>query len=286
MTTTTPQGIVDSLDFSDVFAREEGTGPKASFFVPTDVTGTKADRSATVLRNQVSRALERFGELGLTKTEAESVLAPVSELVSDSSFWRQQSRGLTIFAEAGFHTAVRIPIEVEESVFVGDRFDVLPLVPVLESSGKCFILALAKNSVRLFEATRNTIEELPLGSIPASFDDVVGELPEQSLQFRATGGGDAAFYGQGGAGDTETMLTEKFIRAVGKAVGEELGTARSQPLVLASVAEYLPLLRKSSSYPAIHDQVIDAVKALDMDDVRRQVAEAQAEAPSQTAASA
>lgn len=34
------------------------------------------------------------------------------------------------------------------------------------------------------------------------------------------------------------------------------------------------------------EEVIDAVKALDMDDVRRQVAEAQAEAPSQTAASA
>src|SRR5699024_7601303 len=54
----------------------------------------------------------------------------------------------------------------------------------------------------------------------------------------------------------DSMLTEKFIRAVGKAVGAELGTARSQPLVLASVAEYLPIFRKASPYPAIHDQVI------------------------------
>lgn len=254
--TTTPQGIVDPLDFTDLFDREEVTGPKASFFVPTDVSGTKADRSATVLRNQISQAIDRFAEFGVARSEAESILAPVSELVSDSSYWRQQSRGLAIFAESGFHSAVRIPIEVDESVLVDDRFDVLPLVPVLESDGKCYILALAKNSVRLFDATRNSVTELPLGSIPESFDDVIGELPEQSLQFRATGGGAAAFHGQGGAGDTESMLTEKFVRAVGKAVGDELGTARSQPLVLASVAEYLPIFRRSSTYPVIHDQVI------------------------------
>lgn len=254
--TTTAQGIVDSLDFTDLFSREVGTGPKASFYVPTDVTGTKADRSATVLKNQINHAAERFHELGTSNGETESILSPIRELVSDSSYWRQQSRGLAIFAEAGFHSAVRIPIEVEQSVVVDNRFDVLPLVPVLESSGKCYILALAKNSVRLFDATRNSIEQLPLGSIPESFDEVVGDLPEQSLQFRAVGGGDAAFYGQGGTADTDSMLTEKFIRAVGKAVGAELGTARSQPLVLASVAEYLPIFRKSSPYPVIHDQVI------------------------------
>src|SRR5699024_10766616 len=179
-------------------------------------------RSRTVLKRQINCAAEPLHDPGSRNGDTASVLCASRDLGSHSSYWRQQSRGLAIFAEAGFHSAVRSPIEVEQSVVVDNRFDVLPLVPVLESSGKCYILALAKNSVRLFDATRKSIEQLPLGSIPESFDEVVGDLPEQSLQFRAVGGGDAAFYGQGGTADTDSMLTEKFIRAVGKAVGAEL----------------------------------------------------------------
>ncbi|WP_395939474.1 MULTISPECIES: baeRF7 domain-containing protein [Arthrobacter] len=63
------------------------------------------------------------------------------------------------------------------------------------------------------------------------------------------GGGEAAFCGQGGSGETETMLTEKFVHAVGQAVGNELGTARSQPLFLASVAQYLPIYRDATPIP-------------------------------------
>lgn len=250
------QGTVDPLDFTAVFEAGADSGPKVTFTVPTDVSGTRADIAGGILANQVKQATARLGESGLSAAKAHDLLAPAAELAEDSSYWREQSRGLVIFIAPGFHQATRIPIEVPESVTVADRFHLLPLVPVLESGGKCYILALAKNAVRLFDATRNGIEQLPLGEIPASFDDVIGELPEKSLQFRSVGGGDVAFHGQGSSSDTETMLTEKFIHAVGKAVGVELGTARSQPLVLASVAEYLPVFRKACPYPAIHDQVI------------------------------
>lgn len=254
--TTNSQGTVDPLDFDAVFKRDEASGLKASFYIPTDVAGTKADKSANILKNHIKLASEQFLESGMSKSDTEAMFAPIADLVADSSYWRLQSRGLAVFVAPGFHLAVRIPLEVDESAMVAENFQVLPLVPILENDGKCYILALAKNSIRLFDATRNSIELLPLGTIPGSFDAVIGELPEQSLQSRAIGGGEAAFYGQGGSGETETMLTEKFIHAVAKAVGDELGTARSQPLVLASVAEYLPIFRNASLYPAVHDKVI------------------------------
>src|SRR5699024_12797682 len=113
----------ESHNFRDLFSREVRTGPNASFYVPTDVAGTKADRSATVLKKQIKHAAERFHELGTSNSETESILSPIRELVSDSSYWRQQSRGLAIFAEAGFRSAVRIPIEDEQSVLVVNRFE-------------------------------------------------------------------------------------------------------------------------------------------------------------------
>lgn len=254
--TSASQGTIDSLDFSDVFERDLESGPKATLYIPTDPTGAKNDIALLTLKNQLRDVSAQLVAAGLSDSEAAAVLAPAQELIADSSYWRLQSRGLVVFAARGFHRAARIPIEVGESATVGDNFDVLPLGAVLESNRRCYVLALSKGSVRLFDATRNTVDELPLEGIPESFDDVIGELPEQSFQFRAIGGGDVAFYGQGGTGETESMLTEKFIHAVGKAVGERLGTARSQPLVLAAVAEYLPMFKNSCPYPAIHHGVI------------------------------
>lgn len=254
--TTNPQGIVDALDFSQLTAAAGHAGPKVTFSVPTEVRGTTGGTSAAVLAGQLRTAAAELEAAGTNRADAEALLAPIQELADDSSYWRRQSRGFVAFAAPGFHLAVRVPIEVEVGLTVADRFRVVPLVPLLESGGRTYILALSKNSVRLFEATRNAIEQLPQGGIPADFDAVVGELPEHQLQQRAVGGGHAAFHGHGGSDDTDSMLTEKFLRGVGEAVGAELGTARSQPLVLAAVAEYLPVFTAVCPYPAIHDAVI------------------------------
>lgn len=254
--TTNPQGIVDTLDIDRVVEMADRQGPKVSFYVPTEVQATTADKAATVLGNHLRTAAAGLVDAGMSEAEAETVLAPIRELTADSSYWRRQSRGLVAFAAPGFHQVTRIPIEVESSVVVADQFHVVPLASLLENTGKTYILALSKNSVRLFDATRNSIEQLPQGEIPGSFEEVVGELPEHQLQQRAVGAGRAAFHGHGGADETNRMLTEKFLRAVGEAVGATLGTARSQPLVVASVAEYLPVFREVCAYPVIHDRVI------------------------------
>lgn len=254
--TTNPQGIVDTLDFDTVVEADAQSGPKVTFYVPTEVQTTTAGRSAAILSNQLKTAAARLREEGLSEAAAEAVLAPVRELTSDSTYWRQQSRGLVVFAAQDFFVATRIPIEVADAVIVADHFHVRPVVPVVENSGRTYVLALAKNSVRLFDATRNSIEQLPQGNIPEDFEDVIGELPEPQLQHRPIGGGQAAFHGHGGADETDTMLTQKFLRAVGEAVAKELGTARSQPLVLASVAEYLSTFKEVCPYPVIHDEVI------------------------------
>ena len=114
---------------------------------------------------------------------------------------------------------------------------------------------LAKNSVRLFDSTRNVIEELPLEDIPGSFDEVVEERPERVIDVRA---GSAGTQGtpsyHGPDGDVDRQMTEEFIYAVGQAVGGRLGKARSQILVLAAVEEYLPIFKEFCPYPAIFDR--------------------------------
>ncbi|WP_027019557.1 hypothetical protein [Corynebacterium sputi] len=253
--TSNPQGTVDPLDFSDVFTRGSEDGLKVTITVPTSPVGIDSDTYALILRAEIKKAHHELVDGGLSDHDAEAILAPASELVNDSSFWRLQSRGLIIFAAEGFHKAVRIPIEVAEDVYVGDQFKVLPLAPVLDANGRAFILALSKNKTRLYEATRNAIVELPLGKIPETFEDVIDEEFQQSLQQRSIGGGDSAFYGTGSAGESESKVNERWLKAVAKLVAEELGTG-GQPLVLASVAEYFSAFKDNCPYQDVHENVL------------------------------
>lgn len=251
------QGTVDSLDFSRVLDQQQVVGTKVTIIVPTDVTGSTDSLSVITLKNQLRDAKNSLVAEGQTEAEVSRLLAPAVELLDDSSYWRLQSRSLVVFVADGFFQATRVPVELPASLTIGESFDMLPLAPVLASDRKLYVLALAKNAVRLFDTTRNVIEELPLENIPASFDDVIDELPERVVDVRA---GSAGTHGtasfQGTEGDINRTLLEKYIRAVGHAVGERLGTARSQLLVLAAVNEYLPIFKQACTYPAIFDEAI------------------------------
>lgn len=251
------QGTVDLLDFTDVFDRQGSEGVKLTFVIPTSVTGQDDSVSVLTLKNQLREAKAQLLAADMGESEADKLLDSATALLGDSSYWRLQSRSLIIFVADGFFRPVRIPIELPASLTVGPYFNVLPIAPVLASDSKLYILALAKNSVRLFNSTRNIIEEMPLEGIPASFDEVIEQLPERVVDVRAGSagtGGTPSF--QGPNGDIDRTVLEEYIYAVGQAVGKRLGTARSQLLVLASVAEYLPIFQDACPYPAIFDGVI------------------------------
>lgn len=254
--TDNPQGTIDSLDFDALISADQTEGPKASIYLPTKVSGGQDKVAAGLMRDQISGAKADLESAGLSGSDAANVLAPIEKALDDSDFWLHLSRGLAVFAAKDFARVYRIPLEVPALRTVDDHFNVVPLAPMLEQAGRVYILALAKNSVRLFDAGRNHIEQLPLGRIPENFDATVTELPEHNLQYRSAGGERTGFYGTGGGGDTEDHLRENFLRRVGEGVAAELGTARSQPLVLASVAEYLSPFKSLCSYPNIQDEVI------------------------------
>src|SRR5690606_15194596 len=123
-----------------------------------------------------------------------------------------------VYLADDFFAPMRLPIELPANMTVGESFNVLPAAPVLASDRNIYILALARNGVRLFDSSRNVIEELPLKNIPASFDEVVDELPERVVDVRASAAGAHGVPSfQGPDGDADRALLEKFIHAVGQA---------------------------------------------------------------------
>ena len=63
----------------------------------------------------------------MREAEIATSLKPVTDLLEDSSYWRLQSRSLIVFVAAGFFQAVRLPIELAESLSIDEDFNILPL---------------------------------------------------------------------------------------------------------------------------------------------------------------
>ncbi|MFN7147857.1 MAG: hypothetical protein ACK4V6_00070 [Microthrixaceae bacterium] len=180
----------------------------------------------------------------------------MSELVHDSSFWQHQSGGLAVFSGRDRFERFRVPLELAEEVTVAGSFRIRPLLASVSSDDRCFVLALSQNSVRLFEATSNTMRRVGAESIPESMDDALAfEDPERQLQSHSVGGGDVAFHGHGMGGEVDRDEIERFLRAVDRGVIDALGGAR-EPLVLACIESYLPIYRSVTKYPNVADAAI------------------------------
>jgi hypothetical protein len=250
-------GKIDLVSADVVTALGAVEGPCVSVLTPTHRHGPETLQGPVRLRNLVDQAARDLADAGTPAGDAADILAPVRALLDDVAFWQHQGDGLALFAAPGWFSCFRLPIALVEEVTVASSFRVVPLVPLLSGDGFFFVLALSQNSVRLFEASRNRIGELDRGPIPASMDEALAhEDPERQLQVRSGGGGTAQFHGHGAGDEIDKAAIERYLRAVDRGFRERIGSTR-QPLVLASVGYYLPILQSVSKYPSIVDAVVE-----------------------------
>jgi len=245
---------MDAFTLADVNTLNDARRrPCVSLFMPTHRTGRELRQDPIRLKNLLRDAEEQLVAGGLRTPEARELLRPAQQLLDESLFWAHMSDGLALFLGPEVHRRYRVPLPLEEQVAVADRFHVKPLLPLLTGDGHFFILGLSQKSVRLLEATRHSVDEIELESMPTSlaealrFDDL-----EKQLQFhtRAPERGDeraAMFFGQGPGGEVEKERLVRYFRQVDRGVCELLHGEQA-PLVLAGVDYYFPLYREANNY--------------------------------------
>ncbi|HHW84290.1 MAG TPA: hypothetical protein GX743_10870 [Actinomycetales bacterium] len=254
MTDSARNGFTDIVDTvtRDHLAELAGLpGPVASLLMPTrrDVTDTTHD--SLVLRNLADEAAAALAEVG---ADADEILAPVYALVDSQSFWRNQAEGLAIYAHEGGHHVFRLPREVPQVSIVGESARLLPLLRIATGDEAFYLLAVSQNSVRLFDATRNSIHELELAAAPASVEDMERKgTREPQLQHQMSPRGTSVFHGHGGA-DTIEVALKKFLADVAAGVRAQIGADTAQPIVLAGVVEHLPALQATGQLPTLLDR--------------------------------
>lgn len=250
-------GSFDQIEKSHLDRMAQATGVRLTVLMPVARTDQQSRESSTRLKSLLDEARRKLTEAGLDAKAVESRLEPFVELINDGPFWRNQGDGLALYSADDVSFVFRVGVPLTEHVHVGDVFVLRPLASALSQSSKFYVLALSRAKVRLFDATRDSITELDLGdTVPSSMDEVVSpEERQRQLQSRSIGDR-AMFHGHGAGGEVDAVFVDKFLKAVGEGVGELLGKARSQPLIVASVAETLPAFKQFCTYPALQDVMV------------------------------
>lgn len=152
---------------------------------------------------------------------------------------------------------------VAELAIVADSFHTKPLLRMLQSADRYQVLALSSRAIKLFEGSRDTLDEVDLDAkVPRTLTDALGDqLSEPHLtvsSYGGVGGGHGAMHhGHGGRTAEEDIDAERFFRAVDRAISEYHSRPSGLPLVLATLPEHRHLFHKVSHNPLLVEEGVD-----------------------------
>jgi hypothetical protein len=237
----------------------ETHSPAVSLFLPTHRAGPDIQQDSIRLKNLLKQAEQQLITKGSRPGEARELLRPVSDLLDDAGFWRQQADGLAIFRSSEMFRIYRVPLALDEWCSVADRFYLKPLLPLLINDGRFYILALSHKAVRLLECSRERVQETGLPHVPQGMQEGLptGSAPQLQLHALPVGGNQTArFHGHGvGADDADVTNLTRYFQRVEDGLAPVLPDRRD-PMILACVEYLAPIFKGVSRYRPILDTIV------------------------------
>jgi hypothetical protein len=229
--------------------------PAISIYLPMERRGAEVRGNAIRLKNALAEVEEQLKGQGWRTPDVEALLAAARQMLQDTPYWQHQREGLALFIGPDFLRDYRLPLDFEPQTVINTRFYVKPLLPFFSEDGHYYILAASQGQVRLLQATRHTVEELPLGeSIPESlevalqWDDPEAHLNVHSVTAgaagREAGRPEVTHHGHGGLDDASDYRLRRFLRKVSTGLQERLPGERA-PVVLAAVDYLHPIFAEA-----------------------------------------
>ncbi|MEU1605775.1 hypothetical protein [Micromonospora matsumotoense] len=249
--------LSNTLTAQDLIALSEQRGDyRVSVFLPTLRADAAADRHGARVRTLLRQAEKAVRADGVSAAAAQAVLAPAYRLLSRPRRREQPGDGLALFCAQGDVRPLRVPLRLPETVAVGDRFLVRPLLPLLGAAGQYYVLALHQNEIRLWRGSRHSLQEMALEGLPLA---VWLTMPRRRAQVnafvadRGGAGGRAVFHG---IQDDHHSLVLQHFRRVDQALRAVL-PGDDVPLVLAGVRSTQALYRQANTHPGLIRDGID-----------------------------
>ena len=233
-----------------------------SIYAPMMKAGREVQQNEIRWKNLVSAARKKLIELGKTEEQADSLLEPAANKISDPNFWQHQNNGLVFFIDESNSCYVETCCSVEETVVIGESFFLRPIVKAANDQSNCFIIAASPNRVRLFEVSGDQIVDVKLESLPENLQDALNiDEYVSALQFHSTSQGSgnstqsAVHHGHGGSDPDVKKQDEllQYFHRLDAALADYLA-GKDTPLVFAGVDSVFPIYRKANSYKYLIDE--------------------------------
>ncbi|HEY6902798.1 MAG TPA: hypothetical protein VI216_00715 [Candidatus Acidoferrales bacterium] len=211
-------------------------------------------RLEKVLRNAESA----FQNAPMTAEEVEKRLRSNWLATGQNARAHLSAQGLALFMSRDFFGHCHLPAPIDNQVAVGRNFLVRPLLPLVPTDDRFFVLALSQKHVRLFEGSRSAIRERTTEDFPGTLrEDLEGLHFERQYQMH-TASSPAA--GQKGAVFHGPSLQHKdrlihFFRNVDRSVADSL-KGQQAPLIVAAVDYLFPIYQEANTYPHLLDENI------------------------------
>jgi len=238
--------------------RQNG-GPCVSLFMPTYRTsGAERRQGAVHLEKLLGKALQALIERGLRRPEAQEFLAAPRALAADTTYWQNGlADGLAVFVSQKLFREYKVPVLLDEKLFVDDRFHVTPLLPLFSGDTRFYILALSQNQVRLLEGNRHEVHELEPKGLPKNIIDALQRV--EPIELRPGNFHDDRHdqLGHGSGQEHVHQRLVRYFREIDVNLLNLIGGDQA-PLVLAGVERNIAIYRQVSSYKKIPDGFIDA----------------------------
>lgn len=258
----------------------ESSAPRISLYQPTHRQHPDKKQDPILFKNLL-KEVEASLSGKVDKEQVEKLLKPFQELAQNEKFWNRTADGIAVFGSDDLFRIVTLYRPTPRLAVVADSFHVKPLLRVLQSADRFHVLAINRQNARLFEGNRDQINEIiVVDEFPANAGDVLGDdQPERMARARtvATGGPGTAGasgtvrYTHGGKSELLDLQTEKFFRAVDRAVIEQYSQPSGLPLILAALPEHHAMFRAVSANANLLDEGVQShPDSLSIDELRTQ----------------
>lgn len=242
-----------------VFASQEP--PCMSVYQKTHRHHPENQQDPIRFRNLVKKLEESLSKK-YPKKEVMPLLSPFYRLADDHRFWNHTLDGLAVFGAPGMFRVYRLQESVKDFAVVSESFHTKPLVRIFQSYERFQVLSLTRSAIRLYEGTKDALDEIPLGEeIPATMIEALGDLvtaPHQTVASYGKGvKGPAMHHGHGVRKDESEIDAVRFFRIVDKGVFDHHSQTTGLPLLLVALPENQGLFRQISQNPYLMKDGID-----------------------------
>jgi len=211
-------------------------------------------------RNQL-KVLESSLRRKYPERNINGLMKPMYDLCEDHAFWNHTLDGLAVFRSQDMFRVFRLQEPVREFTVVADSFHTKPLLRVLQSYQRYQLLALSRNGLRLFEGTRESLDEItPASGVPQTLQDALGSETEEPYHVTGPYGGakgPGITFGKGSRKEQAEVDAERYFRIIDKAVHEHHSRPSGLPLLLAALPENQGLFRQLTQNPLLMAEGIE-----------------------------